>query len=182
MNKQKLAIRWAVILGMAAAAAGAAHAEGMRVEGAYIGGAVGVPDYHSSIDGVTGSGKDAGYQLYGGYRISPYFGVELGAFDLGRIHNSTGHADARGGYVDAIGYLPMNDRFSLLGTVGVAQGRWSTSNGSDSSPAWKYGVGLQYDLTNAVSLRGEYERYQFTSAFGDRPGVGETTVGVNYRF
>lgn len=155
---------------------------GARAEGLYVGAQVGAPDYHSSIAGVDGGGSGTGLKLYGGYQFSRQFALEAGAYELGHIDNASGRANARGGYLDAVGFYPLTDKFSLLGSVGVAEGRWKTSNGDDSSPAWKFGAGLQYDLGQAVALRAQYERYQYVDAFGARPGVGETSVGVNYRF
>ena len=88
----------------------------------------------------------------------------------------------RGAYVDAVGFYPLNERFSLLGSAGVAQGNWETTNGDDSSPALKLGAGVQYQLTGSVGVRAQYERYMYTNTFDQKPGVGETTVGLNFKF
>jgi OmpA-OmpF porin, OOP family len=177
MRKQTRVAQALILGGLFAGAMGAAQAEGL-----YVGGGVGLPDYHSSINGVAGGGSGTGVKIYGGYKFNPNFAVEAGGFELGHIDNSTGRANARGVYVDAVGFYPLNDRLSLLGSAGVAHGRWDTTNGDDSSAALKVGAGVQYDLSQTVALRAQYERYQFTSAFDAKPGVGETTVGLNYRF
>jgi OOP family OmpA-OmpF porin len=176
-NKQSAIARLALGATLLAGAIGAAQAEGI-----YVGGGVGVPDYHSSINGVTGGGSGTGVKLYGGYQYNPNFAVELGGYELGHIDNSTGKANVRGAYLDAVGFYPLNDRFSLLGSAGVAQGRWDTTNGDDTSSALKLGAGVQYQLTPAVGVRAQYERYMYTNAFDQKPGVGETTVGVNFKF
>jgi OmpA-OmpF porin, OOP family len=176
-NKQSAIARLALGATLLAGAIGAAQAEGI-----YVGGGVGVPDYHSSINGVTGGGSGTGVKLYGGYQFNPNFAVELGGYELGHIDNSTGKANVRGAYLDAVGFYPLNDRFSLLGSAGVAQGRWDTTNGDDTSSALKLGAGVQYQLTPAVGVRAQYERYMYTNAFDQKPGVGETTVGVNFKF
>jgi OOP family OmpA-OmpF porin len=176
-NTRTRAVQGLFLAATLAGAVGAAQAEGL-----YVGGGVGLPDYHSSINGVAGGGSGTGLKLYGGYQFNPNFALEAGAFELGHIDNSSGRANARGAFVDAVGFYPLNERLSLLGSAGIAHGRWDTTNGDDSSPALKLGAGVQYALSNSVSLRAQYERYQFTSAFDAKPGVGETTVGLNYKF
>ncbi len=166
-----------LVSALLAGALGAARAEGL-----YVGGSVGAPDYHSRIAGVDGGGSGTGLKLYGGYAFDRHLALEAGAFELGHIDNASGKANARGAFLDVVGFMPLTDKFSLLGSAGMAEARWQTSNGDDSSPAWKFGAGLQYDLGHAVALRAQYERYQSIDAFGARPGVGETTVGLNYRF
>jgi len=177
MRKQPGVAKAIVFTALLAGALGAAQAEGL-----YVGGSVGVPDYHSNVNGVVGGGSGVGVKLYGGYRLHPNFAVEAGAFELGHIDNSTGRANARGGFIDAVGFYPMTEKLSLLGSAGAAYGRWDTTNGDDSSPALKVGAGVQYDLGNSLALRAQYERYQFTDAFDAKPGVGQTTVGLNYQF
>lgn len=156
---------------------GAAHAEGP-----YVGGSVGSPDYKSSINGVGGDGSGVGGKIYGGYQITPNFAVEGGVFDLGHIDDAAGKVNLRGVYVDAVGSYEVAPQLSVLGSAGVAQGRFTTTNGDDSSPALKLGAGLQYDLTKQVALRGEYEYYRFSDAFDAKPKVGEFSVGVKVGF
>jgi OOP family OmpA-OmpF porin len=160
-----------------AASLGAAHAEGL-----YIGGGLGTPDYKSSINGVTGSGSGVGGNLYGGYELSPNFAIEGGLFDLGHIDDATGNVNLRGVYVDALGRYEFAPKWSLLGSVGLAHGRFSTTGGNDSSPALKLGAASQYDLTKQVALRAEYDHYRFSDAFDSKPTVGEFTFGVKVGF
>jgi OOP family OmpA-OmpF porin len=70
----------------------------------------------------------------------------------------------------------------VLGRAGVAEGRFTTTNGDDSSPALKLGAGLQYDITDRVAVRAEYEHYHFTDAFDAKPKVGEYSLGVKVGF
>lgn len=176
-NKQTWVARLALGAAVLAGAMSAAQAEGI-----YVGGGVGVPDYHSSINGVTGGGSGTGVNLYGGYQFNPNLAVELGGYELGHIDNSTGKANVRGAYLDVVGAYPLNERFSLLGSAGVAQGRFDTTNGDDSSSAFKLGAGVQYQLTPALGLRAKYDRYMYTDAFDQKPGIGQTTVGLNFKF
>lgn len=160
-----------------AAATLAAHAEGM-----YVGGALGKPDWHNPVNGISGDDGGTGLKVYGGYWFSPYLGTEIGYFDLGHADGVAGRARAKGGYADALGRFEFAPSWSLLGSAGLAYGRFTTPGGSDSSPALKLGVGVQYDLTKTVSLRAQYERYRFVDAFDTKANIGQTTLGVNVGF
>lgn len=156
---------------------GAAHAEGV-----YVGGSLGTPDYKSSVNGISGHGSGVGGKLYGGYELTPNFAVEAGLFDPGHIDEAAGKVKLRGAYIDGVGRYELAPQWSVLGSVGVAQGRFNTSLGDDSSPALKLGVGLQYELTPRVALRAEYEHYRFSNAFDAKPDLGEASLGVKVGF
>ena len=156
---------------------GAAHAEGL-----YVGGSLGTPDYKSSINGVSGNGSGVGGKVYGGYRITPNFAIEGGLFDLGHIEDASGKVDLRGAYVDAVGSYEFAPKWSVLGRAGLADGRFTSTGGNDSSPALKLGAGLQYDLTKQVALRAENEHYHFSDAFDAKANVGEVSFGVKVGF
>ena len=84
--------------------------------------------------------------------------------------------------LDAVGNYMFAPQWSVLGRVGVAEGRFNTSFGNDSSAALKMGAGVQYDLSKQVALRLQYERYHFTNAFDGKPNIGEYTAGVKFSF
>ena len=52
---------------------------------------------------------------------------------------------------------------------------------SDRGLSWKVGLGLQYDLSKNVGIRGEWERYRF-DALSVKDDTDLYTIGVNYRF
>jgi len=162
---------------LAAGACGVAQAEGL-----YFGGSLGVPDYHSSINGIKGSGNGIGGKLYGGYQLTPNLGFEGGFFDLGHVDNANGHVNTRGVFADAVGRIEVLPQISLFGTAGVAQGRFRTSFGNDWSPALKLGVGAEYAISRTMALRLQYERYHFTDAFDTTGNVGQSTVGLKVNF
>lgn len=168
----------ALAAGLLAAGLGTAQAEGL-----YIGGQVGAPDYHSTINGVSGGGSGVGLKLYGGYQFSPHFAVEGGVFGLGHIDNATGKVQTRGLYVDAVGLYPLGTNWSLLGSAGLAAARFDSSvGGDDDSPGLKLGAGVQYELSKQLALRAQYDRYHFTGAYDDKANIGQTTLGVRYAF
>jgi OOP family OmpA-OmpF porin len=96
--------------------------------------------------------------------------------------------------LDLVGFLPITERWSLMGRVGAAyaqtQGRFGGSGAvavTDPSPSrrethYKYGFGTQYAFTPALSLRLEAERYRVNDAVGQRGDVDLLTLGLIYRF
>lgn len=153
-----------------------------QAEGLYIGGNLGSPDYKSSVNGISGNGSGTGLKLYGGYQLTPNFAVEGGFFDLGHIDDASGRVKTRGVYLDGVGSYEFAPKWSVLGRAGVAEGRFTTTRGDDTSPALKVGAGLQYDLTKTFALRAEYDHYHFTNAFDRKPNIGEFSVGFKVGF
>ena len=176
MNKRLMTAAGAAAL-LAAATLGSARAEGL-----YIGGNLGTPNYRSPVNGITGSGSGLGLKLYGGYSLTPNFAVEAGVFDLGHIDDASGKVNVRGIFADAVGTFEVAPKWSLLARGGVAEGRFTSSNGNDTSPALELGAGVQYDLSKQVALRAEYEHYHFTNAFDAKANVGEVSVGLKFGF
>lgn len=56
-------------------------------------------------------------------------------------------------YGDGDGSNAFAPKWSLLGSLGIAEGHLTTTAGNDASPALKFGVGVQYDLTKTTALR-----------------------------
>ena len=168
---------------LVAGAAGGAHAEGL-----YLGADLGHPQYGNSVNGIgggdTADNGGVGAKLYGGYALTPNLAVEGGLFRLGRSHDDTAGntVNTRGVFVDGVGSYMFAPKWSALGRVGVAQARFTTTLGDDSSPGVKAGAGIQYDLSQQVSLRVQYERYHFFNAFDGKPNIGEVTAGVKISF
>ena len=151
----------------------------------------------SSVDNTSTGGK-----LFGGYQLNPNFAVEGGYFDLGRFNYSgvtsggtyNGNTRSHGLNLDLVGTLPLSDRLSVLGRVGAAYARTRdsssstgfappvTANRSRNDTHVKYGVGLQYAITDALSLRGELERYHRINDPIRRSNVDMASIGLVYRF
>ena len=156
---------------------GAAHAEG-----AYVGGSLGTPDYKNSVNGIDGDGSGVGAKLFGGYQFTPYVAIEGGVFRLGHIDDANGKVKLRGAYIDAVGSYEFAPKLSVLGSAGVAEGRFTTTGGDDNSPALKLGAGVQYNVLPRVALQAKYDYYHFVDAFDAKPNVGEMSVGVKVGF
>jgi len=144
-----------------------------------------------------------GYKIFGGYQFNRYLALEAGYFDLGKFsfHAATtpagsldGSLKLKGGNVDMVGLLPITGKFSLFGRVGAiyADTRDSFSGSGavkvlDPSPSkrgfnYKFGLGLQYQITQSLAMRGEVERYRINDAVGNRGDIDLISVGVLYRF
>ena len=155
-----------------------------------------------SVNSSATDNKSTGGKLFGGYQLSPNFALEGGYFDLGRFKYSgittggdySGDTRIRGLNLDLVGTLPLSDRFSVFGRVGAAYAQTrdnfsstsftpaNTGNRSNNSTNAKYGVGLQYAITDALSLRAELERYRINDPIRNRSNVDMASIGVVYRF
>jgi OOP family OmpA-OmpF porin len=154
----------------------AAHAQST-----YLGANIGSQSFPSTINGLDASGAGVSGSIYGGYKFSPNFAIEAGVTELGKTSNSAGQIDSYGPYVDLVGIAPLNEQWSLLGSVGIARTNVNTSLGDDQGNTLKLGLGAEYALTKTVSLRGQWSRYQL-NAFGLSPNVDQYTIGVRVGF
>lgn len=164
----------AALTGLAAAPA--------QAEGLYLGGSLSAPHYRDDINGIHGDGSGVGGSLYGGYRFNPNFALESGYLELGRNDdNGTGRIRGQGIYLDAVGFLPLGENWSALGSIGVARARVDTSLGDATGNGLKLGLGAEYALNKQVSLRGEWQRVQ-PDVFGDKPAIDGFNFGVRMGF
>ncbi|MDP3137789.1 MAG: OmpA family protein [Burkholderiaceae bacterium] len=147
--------------------------------------------------------RDTAGKIFGGYQFNKNFALEAGYFDLGRFSFAAttvppgtlnGNIRLRGVNLDAVGILPLTERFSALGRIGLnyAQARDSFSGTgavfvTNPSPSkrdtnLKVGVGLMYAFTESLALRLEAERYRINDAVGNRGNVDLVSLGLVYRF
>ena len=152
---------------------------------------------------ITDDDRDRGYKLFGGYQLNKYLALEGGYFDLGQfgfVANTlptgtlSGNIKVRGINLDAVGMLPITDKFSAFARLGVTHARTKGSfagtgavNVLDPSPRasdnnLKVGLGMQYAFTDALSVRAEIERYRINDAVGNKGDVDLASIGLVYRF
>ncbi len=152
---------------------------------------------------ISNDDSDTGYKLFAGYKFNRNFALEGGYFDLGRFGYSAttvpagtlnGKIKLNGLNLDAVGILPINQKFSAFGRVGVnyADAKDSFSgtgavvvtnpNPSKREANLKLGLGLQYDFTRSVGMRAEVERYRINDAVGSKGDVDMISAGLVYRF
>lgn len=152
--------------------------------GLYVGGNIG----QSKWKGDDAPGLDTtqtGGKVHLGYEFTPNFALELGYADLGKFKFDNGSVKATGLYVDAVGKMPFAPQWSGLARVGAFQGKIdrdiSGVSDDDKGSSYKWGLGVQYDVTQNAAVRAEYEQYRF-NVFDDKPKTDLLSVGVNYRF
>ena len=147
--------------------------------------------------------RDTGYKLYGGYRLHRNFAIEGGYFNLGKfgftantvpLGTLRGDIKLQGLNLDAVAILPITERFSAFGRLGLnyAQARDSFAgtgavtvlnpNPSKRDTNYKFGAGLQYDLTERLGMRLEAERYRINDAVGNKGDINLFSIGLLYRF
>lgn len=169
----------------------------------------GINDNSLTGAGATGLSSTAketntAYKLQLGYEINKYFAVEGGYVDLGTATYSAtftgGNAKvdykAHGWNISAVGILPVQRDLSIFGKVGFITAksertgsltglpgyRVVPANATSTSPSW--GVGISYNVTQNVAVRGEWERF---NKVGEKYTTGQSdldflSVGLVYKF
>ena len=131
-----------------------------------------------SADDDVLSESDTGFKFFAGHTLNKYLGIELSYVDLGQYLD--GSLEQYGIAFQAIGYLPVSSNFNLIGKVGIfswtvdVDGFYAYDDGNDLT----YGLGVQYDFDNRISIRGEWEQF-FDVAGGD---VSLVSAGLLYAF
>jgi OmpA-OmpF porin, OOP family len=177
MKKNKVLVHAlsAVLFG---AAAFGAQAQDNR--GFYAGAGAG----QSYVDEASYDDEDTAFSVFGGYQFNRYFGLEGGYVDFGKLGPEGVGRDleANSVYVTAVGSVPFTDKFSGYAKAGFQ--RWdldtpiaATGTRDDSGTDPTYGVGVQYEFTDAFALRGEYSRFEVEDADLDL-----AQVQVRYNF
>jgi OOP family OmpA-OmpF porin len=154
---------------------------------------------------ISDRDRATGYKVFGGYQLNRNFAVEAGYFDLGRFGYTastsptgslTGDIRVKGLNLDLVGILPITDKLSALGRLGVTSARttgsfsatgaaslpYANANPSQRATNYKMGAGLMYDFTDNLAMRLEGERYRINDAVSNRGHVDMLSVGLIYRF
>ena len=164
-----------------------------------------VPGATASSLSVDDTGT--GIKLFGGYQFSRNFSVEGGYTDLGKFRVTrnvtaptagalTANIKSSGFHLDAVGTLPLQGGFSLLGKVGgiyattrtsgAFSGGLGTFSGQGKRHAWdwKWGVGASYEFAQNFGLRLEYENINnlINDTAVGKADVGMWSLGLTRRF
>jgi len=146
--------------------------------------------------GVPGSSTiedhDTGYSLEAGYRLNSNFALEGSYVDLGKFDfrsTVSGTFKASGVGLEAVGIIPIENRFALYGKAGAFSAKSELSASAPASGRSKretvptFGLGASYDFGDNVVGKLEWNRYQ---NLGDAStGEGDVdlyTMGVGYKF
>ena len=150
-------------------------------------------DCASGLGATSCDDTDSAWKILGGYQFSRYLGAELGYQDLGKVNATVGASSAsvktKAWDLAAVGTLPIADKFSAFGKLGMYRADSDLSSdvlasGSESKSDLTYGLGLQYDFTRSVGMRGEWQRFQKVGGddVGGESDIDVMSVGVLYRF
>lgn len=155
------------------------------------------------VSSIGRDSSDEGFKVYLGHQFSRYIAVEGGYYDLGDFSftantlpatNFSGQTKLKGWNVDLVGTLPLTDRFAAFARLGLTRNESNTqfnSNGlidtaganqRDSYNKHKYGLGLQYAVSPAFTVRLEAERYRMDDLIGNHGDIDLYSLGVVYRF
>jgi opacity protein-like surface antigen len=181
-----------LILAAATLVAGsAAHAQQSTTFKPYVG--VGV----ASTSNRDTDSRHADAKIFGGVDFTDNLGVEAGYVNFasrdrqysetltgipGGVKSTT---KGYGAYVAAKYTVPITDRFSAYGKLGLAhsQRKWSNSLGyssTDNDNDVYAGLGAQYKLNDTLSLVGEYENFGKRKDIGARAGVWSAGLKVGF--
>ena len=159
---------------------------------AYVELGVGRTDY--SLGAGTGvfanEKRDTSYKVAAGSFFDRNVGFELGYTDFGSIRRGGGQTQANGLNMSAIGRIPLGASFNLLGRVGATYGRTRVSSlpgsgitaGRENGFGMHLGLGGEYVFNLQMSVVLQYELHDLKFAGGGRDHIGNTTLGVRYRF
>jgi OOP family OmpA-OmpF porin len=157
----------------------------------------------ATLTSMTTDERDRGYSLFVGKQLNRYFAVEAGYYDLGKFTvaattsgNGTfgGEARFKGGNVDLVAQYPFTERFSVLARGGVQYTSTRTHfsgnrlagvtnpDASEKKAGGKFGVGLEYKLSEALAMRAEVTRFRIDDAVGNRGDVDLISLGLVYKF
>jgi OOP family OmpA-OmpF porin len=150
----------------------------------YIGGTLGQSDFKDGCQGLGGCDKkDTAWRVLGGYQFNRNFAAELGYHDLGKASAAGGDTKGNAWELVGLGALPLVDRLSAYGKLGVYRGELKAAAAKETNSDLTYGAGLQYDLTKAVGVRAEWQRYNNMGGGSlAKTDVDVLSAGVIYRF
>lgn len=141
-----------------------------------------------------------GLNIHAGFRINKHFGVEAGVFKTQEESKSIDGApfglpdfstnlDLWGVTLDGMGYLPIHEKFELIGTAGVSWINGESSIDVDGTNlsleeqefGFRLGAGGQFNVTEQWNVRG-LARYQSADFDDSANNAVVYTLGLNYNF
>lgn len=163
----------------------------------YLGLGLATADHSYSVDNIKVTSHD-GYsgnvKFFGGYEVDPIFAVEIGytdyrnaGFDYFAPGVASGHGTSDGNsyYLAAKAQYPINNQFLAYAKVGPERSRRNLKevgffNQGESETHVYVSLGVQYNVTPAIGLLAEYERYGKSKDFGAK--ADSWTIAARYSF
>lgn len=152
----------------------------------------------TSPGSFSSEAKDTSYKLFGGYQFNRNIALEAGYFNLGKFSYATslpagtlnGRYETEGLHLDLVGTLPLGSGWSALARIGAHHAITRDGFSGPGLPASasidnsqrannvKVGLGLQYELTPSMFLRGEAERYRVKDGVGNNGDVNVFSMSL----
>ena len=152
---------------------------------------------------ISDDKRHFGFKVFGGYEFNRYFALESGYFNLGRFGFTAdtlpagslrGDIKIQGANFDAVGSVPIGEKFSLFARAGLNYadskdsfaGTGSVAVLNSSPHKWaanyKFGFGAEYDFNRFVGMRLEGERYRVDDAVGNKGDIDLYSAGLVFKF
>jgi len=189
---------------LAAIAASAACSAALAQDtGFYVGAALGQSSYREAcadFNRVAGTGgnaftctrEDTAGKLFAGWRFLRYLAAEVSYIDYGEAKATsavagapaTGTSKVKAAGISALGILPVGERFSILGRLGLLETRTRTQvsgavSGLEDKDETEMHVGIgalyQFSRGRGWGMRLEYERLNDSK-------IDLFSLGVQYQF
>ena len=127
------------------------------------------------------------WKIYGGYPLSDMVKAEVGYANLGRLgeqeNNTTDTSKIKGLTASLLATYPINESIKLFGRAGVFKQNTNNSTESNYSDNINpvYGIGVDYELSDGVMVRGEWENYKNLSVANDNNADIQTiSLGMTF--
>ncbi len=140
--------------------------------------------------GTSCDDSDSAWKVYGGLEVNEYLSMEVGYIDLGKVGYSgakTGSRETNGMTLQLVGTYALNPSITLIGRGGMnilnteVNGTIAgtpNNNTGDTDIVWSAGLGAQYNFTQSLGLRMEWERYFKTGSPSLNGGTGEADIDL----
>jgi len=198
--------RKAIVAAAAALAALTAAPAWSQDAGFYLGASIGqsrAKEFCDDSGGFSCDDKDTAWKIFAGYQFNRHLAVEGGYTDLGEVGASgvlsgvsvRGKIEATAFELVGVGSIPVADRFSLYGKLGVYYAETErnltgtlgavtvTDNDSEKNTDLTFAFGARFDVTRNLGIRAQWQRYLNVGG-GDigEDDIDVLSVGVLWRF
>lgn len=154
----------AAMLGAAAMAMSPAALSQSKGQGWYVGAEVGNAEF--------GSTDDTSFKFLGGYQIDRTFAAEAAYSML----LDQGGVEVTAMELVGLASFPIANRFSAFGKLGLANIEVEALGLSDDNIELTFGLGVQYDISPKLGIRGQWQRYNTDNE------VDVFSVGIVWKF
>jgi OOP family OmpA-OmpF porin len=165
----------------------------------YAGGGLGTSNFKADCSGsISCSNPKLNFKLLAGYQFMPNFALEGGYMHLGRIKirgDGFNASERLSSFtLSGLGIVPLSKEAQLFGKLGAHfshmkskasyQGPEGSFSESDKfrKTGLLLGAGLQYDLTQNLTGRIEFERLNFGGGSSSKTNLNTFTASMMYSF